>query len=183
MPSGLRRHRPHRKKPLATKQFGRLQVLRTFRRQRNGVARVYVRCLCRCGRRVTTRRESIERGHSRSCGCLQREIVSRRGELSPRFKHGHASRDHKSPEYKCWMGMYQNCYNRRRKSFQYYGGSGISVSERWRGEHGFEQFFADLGLKPEPHELFCLARYDTTDDFAPGNCRWALRSEFRRHPR
>tara|TARA_Y100000593_G_scaffold90357_1_gene176601 strand:+ start:698 stop:1354 length:657 start_codon:yes stop_codon:yes gene_type:complete len=47
----------------------------------------YSQYRCICGKVITTRTRSVDKGHTRSCGCLLAE--SRKKNLRPNFKKGH----------------------------------------------------------------------------------------------
>ena len=66
--------------------------------------------------------------------------------------------------------MTQRCTNTKATSFETYGGDGHKVCERWRGEHGFENFLADMGERPEGTTL---SRYLDSGNYEPGNVEWA----------
>lgn len=44
-----------------------------------------------------------------------------------------------------WMGMVSRCYNEKDTHYQYYGGAGIKVSDKWKC---FEYFYEDLPRIP-----------------------------------
>lgn len=88
----------------------------------------------------------------------------------------------KNPVYLLYQTMLARCTNPWAADFQAYGGRGISVCARWRGQDGFRNFCSDLGPRPEGryprtgHSVYRLSRRDTDGDFCPENCAWGIRS-------
>lgn len=80
-------------------------------------------------------------------------------------------------EYFTWSSMLQRCYSEGNPAFKNYGARGIRVWSKW---HKFENFYADMGAKPEGVDL---DRIDNNKGYSPKNCRWATRKENIRNTR
>lgn len=144
------------------KSYGRLHVLKEAGRQGSFVT---WKCKCDCGSEVIVSGNHLRSGHTKSCGCLAKELKSKRalGKNHPNYKHGGAG----TPEYITWWGMMARCYRPDSSSYKYYGAKGIIVCERW---HCFEHFLKDMGRRPEG---LTLDRENQNGDYEPSNCRWS----------
>jgi hypothetical protein len=74
--------------------------------------------------------------------------------------------------------MIQRCTNPKATSYEYYGGRGITICNRWRygegGSSGAECFLADMGHRPEG---LTLDRRNGDGNYEPSNCYWATWKE------
>jgi hypothetical protein len=156
---------------LEGQRFGRLVVKRL-----DGFRKRYFwwHCLCDCGNTKSVRGSRLVSGTTRSCGCLQKELTSKRAkEAGGKYSliHGATSHGRWTPEYVSWYAMRQRVNNPNHEHFKYYGGRGIRICKRWEK---FENFLADMGPRPKG---YTLERKRNNGNYTPSNCHWATWKE------
>jgi hypothetical protein len=77
-----------------------------------------------------------------------------------------------NPERKSWESMRSRCLNKSNPSYARYGGSGITVCDRWADS--FSNFLEDMGSRPPGTTL---DRINNSLGYSKENCRWATSQE------
>jgi hypothetical protein len=121
---------------------------------------------CNCGNKKVIRKDCVDRGKIKSCGCMK--SVSRRTKCFGNKK-----------EYESWLGMKRRCYKIKSPFYSYYGGRGIKVCDDWL--HSFDKFIEDMGECPKDKNS--LDRIDNDGNYEPSNCKWANSKEQSRNRR
>lgn len=146
-------------------RYGRLVCGRAVEIRPNG--HVVYECQCDCGNTKLVTSSNLRSDHTQSCGCLMRERI-RQANSTHRMS--------KTKIYKVWRQMIERCTNERAPNYQWYGGRGVEVCERWR--LSFENFFEDMGMPPKGQTL---ERKDVFKGYSPENCCWATWAEQHRN--
>lgn len=158
---------------LTGQKFGRLVVIKRVENDKYGNHRWL--CQCDCKHEVIVLGFNLKTGHTKSCGCLQKEKTIERS-----TKHGHKKNGKPTREYKSWADMIQRCTNPNDQQWKDYGGRNIKVCKRWLGKDGFIHFIADMGRCP----LGCtLERRKNKKGYYLDNCKWATPKEQARNRR
>lgn len=137
-------------------KFGRLTVVGS--KKKVGGRLVWF-CKCVCGKGLNIRDDSLKSGHSKSCGCLSRDVAATRCKT-----HGLSE----IPEYDAWENMRFRCNKTVHLHYKNYGGRGIKVCDRW--QNSFMNFYKDVG--PRPSSKHSLDRINNNGNYEPGNVRW-----------
>lgn len=140
-------------------RFGRLVVL-SENEAHSSVNKSRWLCKCDCGATKIICGTKLTSGSTVSCGCYFLERVTTHGLCQ-------------HPLYAVYDAMKTRCLNTNYVHYDYYGGRGIKVCDRWL--ESFENFFEDMS--PTYTKGLELDRKDTNGNYCKENCRWVTRQQ------
>lgn len=117
-------------------------------------------CVCECGTERVVLNQTLKNGKSKSCGCLQKELLRERS-----ITHGNCSKKY----YNNFAEMMDRCFNPNNESYAYYGGAGITVLDDM---NSYEGFISVMGDKPNTTEKWSVGRLDNSLPYTASNVRW-----------
>jgi len=98
-------------------RHGRLVVKKLFDKKGDEIR---WECICDCGKTAIVFSNNLARGHSKSCGCIEKEHPNA-------TIHGWANH----PLFDVWVGIKGRCYNKNTKEYKYYGARGVKMCDEW----------------------------------------------------
>lgn len=156
-------------KGLINKKFNKLKIISFV--EKDHKSRLIFKCLCDCGNHNQIPEFAITSGHTKSCGCLQKEMVSRTNSTH---------RMTETPFYTSWMNLKARCNNPNNSRYNNYGGRGITYDPRWddflefKKDMYFKYVYAVKHLKIKKPSI---ERKDVNGDYCKGNCEFIPMSE------
>lgn len=124
---------------------------------------------CRCGTEFIVAGSKIKSGHTKSCGCYRKEVISKllrkdEGIYAPENKR----------ILQIWKGMKARCFYKKSDNYKYYGGRGITICDEWLNDNNsFYKWAISNGYKYP----LTIHRNDNDGNYCPENCCWKTHQE------
>lgn len=152
--------------------YGRLTVIKQVESNKFNQLQYLCKCSCKDKNEVIVTANKLKSNHTRSCGCLVKEINK-----ESHTTHGMIG----TKLYSTWQSMLARCYNKNNCQYKNYGNRGISVCAEWK--NSFKNFKEDMYESYLDHvEKYgekdtTLDRIDVNRNYCKENCRWATLKE------
>ena len=114
-----------------------------------------------CGSEFKACIHSINQGKTKSCGCYN---------VSKSFKHGLVG----TRIYSIWIDIKSRVFNSKSKSYNDYGGRGITLCDEWLDVQNFYDWAILNGY--EENKGLSIDRIDNDGNYEPSNCRWVTQT-------
>lgn len=143
---------------LEGQKFGRLTVIERAPNvpDKNGHYITKWRCLCECGNYIDVATGHLQRGNTKSCGCINREMTAERNRQNRGyigFFDGEPGESRKNPQiYAAWRGCFERCYTQssleKHPTYQ-----GCEVSEKWHKYSNFKKWYKENSWYDGPDRI------------------------------
>jgi len=163
------------------KKFGKLTALEPLETFTVSGRRLWAwECRCDCGNKTVTRAQNLQKGHTKSCGCLKIETSKKNIEYTREatVSHGDSRRGKMHDLYKLYHCIKGRVKCDRIRDAKSYKDKGILVCDEWGNDYlAFKKWAIDNGYK----KGLIIDRIDNSKGYSPNNCRFVTTKQSMRN--